>query len=86
MRPFLNAAALRGAARAPRFSTARQGPRMYSVKATSASKAKLQDIDPRKLQISKVAQPKALSKPEDLVFGRQFTGMMIRVAKEKSHC
>jgi branched-chain amino acid aminotransferase len=47
---------------------------MFSVKAEAASIASQNDIDPRKLQITKTTNPKGLSKPEDLVFGREFTG------------
>lgn len=74
MRPFLNASALRGATRAPRLLTTCRTARLLSVKAEAASQAKERDIDPRKLQITKTTTPKGLSKPEDLVFGREFTG------------
>jgi branched-chain amino acid aminotransferase len=56
---------------------------MFSVKAEAASIASQNDIDPRKLQITKTTNPKGLSKPEDLVFGREFTDHMLTVEWNK---
>lgn len=52
----------------------RQLSRLYSIKAEAASVSKLQILDPSRLTITKTKTPKQLSKPEDLVFGREFTG------------
>ena len=49
--------------------------RSYSIQAESASTIKLQDIDPSKLSITKTTTPKGLVPPNELVFGRTFTGM-----------
>jgi branched-chain amino acid aminotransferase len=35
---------------------------------------KIQDIDPTKLSITKTTTPKGLLPPEELIFGRNFTG------------
>lgn len=42
--------------------------RQYSAAAGTA------DIDPSKLKVETTSQPKGLKKPEELVFGRNFTG------------
>ncbi len=52
----------------------RQNGRFYSIKPEVASDSKPQDIDPRKLKITKTTTPGVLQKPEDLIFGRTFTG------------
>lgn len=51
--------------------------RFYSIKASAASASKLQGLDPKKLTITETTSPKSLSKPEDLVFGKTFTGMAV---------
>jgi len=48
--------------------------RTYSVKAEAASATKLQNIDPSKLTITQSKTPKTLLPPNELVFGRSFTG------------
>lgn len=48
--------------------------RSYSIQAEAASTAKLQDINPSKLSITKTTTPKELVPPNELVFGRTFTG------------
>lgn len=48
--------------------------RYYSVKLEGAASPKLAALDSSKLEITKTTTPKAISKPEDLVFGREFTG------------
>lgn len=53
---------------------ARESSRPYSIKADSASTIKPQDIDPSKLSITKTTTPKELVPPNELVFGRTFTG------------
>lgn len=70
--------ALLTAARSQRFAAACRPARFYSISPKSASASKLVGIDPAKLNISKTGSPKPLSKPEDLVFGAQFTGMSVR--------
>ena len=49
--------------------------RHYSAAAGTA------DLDPSKLKIEKSTQPKALKKPEELVFGRNFTGTVLHLEK-----
>lgn len=51
-----------------------QSARQYSVKLEAASASKLRDIDPLKLHVTQTTKPGALQKPEDLVFGKTFTG------------
>ncbi|KAI9151816.1 branched-chain-amino-acid aminotransferase [Paramyrothecium foliicola] len=79
MRPFN--LALRSARCAGRAiaAPALRSSRLYSIKAQAASSSKLQDLDPKKLSITETTSPKALSKPEDLVFGRTFTDHMLIV-------
>lgn len=48
--------------------------RLLSVKAEAASTHQQKALDPSKLSITKTTKAKTLSKPEDLVFGREFTG------------
>ena len=74
MRSLLRSTALRSATRAPRALPACYAARPFSVKADHASASKQRALDPSKLQITKTKHPKALSKPEDLVFGKEFTG------------
>lgn len=77
MRPLLlTRSALRGATRASssRLLPLCQAPRLYSIKAEAASTSKLRPLDPTKLSVTTTTHPKPLSKPEDLVFGREFTG------------
>jgi branched-chain amino acid aminotransferase len=51
--------------------------RWYSIHADHAV-SQLQDIDPTKLSITKTTTPKELTAPEDLVFGKYFTGLSSR--------
>jgi branched-chain amino acid aminotransferase len=51
-----------------------QNARHYSIKPEAASATEQLDIDPRKLVITKTSQPRALTKPEELIFGQKFTG------------
>lgn len=51
-----------------------QQSRLYSIQANAASDLKAQDIDPSKLSITKTTTPKQLVPPNELVFGRTFTG------------
>lgn len=43
---------------------------------TTQAPAKLPDIDASKLTITRTQTPKALMKPEELVFGHNFTGTL----------
>ena len=51
--------------------------RPYSIQSHEDAIAKLPDLDPSALQITKTTTPKALVPPEELVFGRTFTGICI---------
>ncbi|KAI0860886.1 branched-chain amino acid aminotransferase [Xylaria cubensis] len=53
--------------------------RWYSIQPEAASTAKPQDIDPSKLVIHETKQPKALSDPSTLIFGRNFTDHMLTI-------
>ncbi|KAL6857734.1 branched-chain-amino-acid transaminase bat2 [Amphichorda felina] len=79
MRSLLRSTALRSATRAPRALPACYAARPFSVKADHASASKQRALDPSKLQITKTKHPKALSKPEDLVFGKEFTDHMLMI-------
>ena len=48
--------------------------RPYSIHADASVGNKIQDIDPTKLSITRTTSPKDLLPPEDLIFGRNFTG------------
>src|SRR6266699_1232151 len=68
-----------GAFRATTRRFARLGPwqaaaRRYSIKPEAASTSKPQEMDASKLVVSETQTPGAIEKPEDLVFGRSFTG------------
>lgn len=49
--------------------------RPYSIQSQEDAIAKLPNIDPDALSITKTTTPKELLPPEELVFGRTFTGM-----------
>jgi hypothetical protein len=51
-----------------------ESSRSYSIQAKAASTVKLQDIDPAKLSVTNTTTPKELVPPNELVFGRTFTG------------
>ncbi|GAB0136528.1 branched-chain-amino-acid transaminase bat2 [Epichloe bromicola] len=53
--------------------------RCFSIKAEAASDSKQKALDPRKLTITETSSPKELSKPESLVFGREFTDHMLAI-------
>lgn len=46
-----------------------------SFSATSAAASKLAELDPSKLTVTKTAAPKELLPPQELIFGKNFTGM-----------
>ncbi|KAL2176264.1 aminotransferase [Thermothelomyces heterothallicus CBS 202.75] len=57
-----------------------QAARQYSASpAAAAPQTKLQDIDPAQLVLNTTPNPKPLKKPEDLVFGRNFTDHMLTI-------
>ena len=68
--------ALRAPALAPRLLAPLQAARSYSIQPKGASTSQLLDIEPSKLIISETGTPCDLKKPEELVFGRTFTGKM----------
>ena len=74
MRSAFPRTALLSASRASRFLPAHRPVRFYSIKAEAASHSKQRPLDASRLTIEKTKTPKALTKPEDLVFGKQFTG------------
>lgn len=68
--------AFKGTAYRPsKFTTTERCRRFYSIHAEAASAVKLAEIDPGRLSITKTTTPKALLPPEELVFGRTFTGI-----------
>lgn len=48
--------------------------RAYSIKAEASVGTKIAGLDPSKLSITKTTTPKSLLPPEELIFGRNFTG------------
>ena len=48
--------------------------RAYSIHANVSVGEKIQNIDPSKLTITKTTTPKDLLPPEELIFGRNFSG------------
>jgi branched-chain amino acid aminotransferase len=48
--------------------------RAYSIHADASVGAKIKDIDPTKLTITETTTPKDLLPPEELLFGRNFSG------------
>ncbi|KAM7223986.1 branched-chain amino acid aminotransferase II [Rhypophila decipiens] len=53
--------------------------RSYSIQAKAASDIKQQPLDASKLVVEKTHHQKALKKPEELVFGRNFTDHMLTI-------
>ena len=77
MRPLLQracAGALRLPRSAPRLQATWQSARHLSIKPEAASTIQPLGLDATKLTVEKTKTPGALDKPEDLVFGRKFTG------------
>lgn len=54
----------------------RQCQRLYSIQSDEAAIARLPGINPEALSISRTTTPKELLPAEELVFGRNFTGML----------
>ena len=59
--------------------------RLYSIQSEQDAMAKLPSIDPSKLTISKTSSPKSLIPPEELIFGRTFTGTSLPPTIFKTH-
>ncbi|KAL8812538.1 MAG: hypothetical protein Q9223_007269, partial [Gallowayella weberi] len=53
--------------------------RAYSIQSQEDAIAKLPNIDPNALSITRTTTPKALVPPEELVFGRTFTDHMLSI-------
>jgi len=80
MRPLLRCSALRSATKASKGLPAYYATsRTFSVKAAAASTSSQRPLDPSKLHITKTKHPKTLPKPEDLVFGKEFTDHMLTI-------
>lgn len=54
----------------------KQGLRLYNVQSNEAAIAKLPGINPGALSVTRTTTPKNLLPPEELVFGRNFTGIL----------
>ena len=50
--------------------------RSYIIQSQEEELARLPDIDPQKLSITKTTTPKTIVPPEELIFGRNFTGKL----------
>ncbi|CAG9943890.1 unnamed protein product [Clonostachys rosea f. rosea IK726] len=82
MRPFLRTqTALKCSARAARALPTCWAARPFSYSARAASA--LRPLDASKLEVTKNTTPKPLSKPEDLVFGKEFTDHMLTIEWNK---
>lgn len=79
MRSVLRSTALRSATRASRALPTCYAARPYSIKAQAASASGQAPLVASKLQVTKTTKPKTFSKPEDLVFGREFTDHMLTI-------
>ncbi|KAH6608568.1 branched-chain amino acid aminotransferase [Trichoderma cornu-damae] len=84
MRPAINRTALLSATRASRFLPAYRPVRFYSNKAGAASASRPRPLDASRLTVEETKTPKTLSKPETLVFGREFTDHMLAVEWTKA--
>ena len=51
--------------------------RLYSIQSEQDALKRLPDIDPSKLTVTETTTPKKLLPPEELVFGRTFTGTQL---------
>jgi branched-chain amino acid aminotransferase len=74
MRSAIPRTALLSASRASRFLPAYRQARFYSLKATATSTSVQRPLEASRLSVEETKNPKTLSKPEDLVFGKEFTG------------
>ncbi|CAI6097914.1 hypothetical protein V2G26_009084 [Clonostachys chloroleuca] len=82
MRPFLRTqTALKCSVRAARALPTCWAARPFSYSARAASA--LRPLDASKLEVTKNTTPKPLSKPEDLVFGKEFTDHMLTIEWNK---
>ncbi|KAL2042868.1 hypothetical protein N7G274_004628 [Stereocaulon virgatum] len=53
--------------------------RAYSIQSQEEDLARLPDIDPKALSITKTTTPKLIVPPEELIFGRNFTDHMLTI-------
>ncbi|KAM0255372.1 hypothetical protein ACHAQJ_005814 [Trichoderma viride] len=83
MRSAIPRTALLSATRASRFLPAYRPARFYSVKAEAASTSKQRPLDASRLTVEQTKAPKSLSKPEDLIFGKEFTDHMLAIEWNK---
>lgn len=74
MRSAIPRTALLSATRASRLLPAYRPARFYSLKAAATSTSVQRPLDASRLSVEQTKNPKSLSKPEDLVFGKEFTG------------
>lgn len=74
MRSAFPRTALLSASRASRFLPAYRPARFYSLKATATSTSVQRPLEASRLSVEQTKNPKSLTKPEDLVFGKEFTG------------
>lgn len=58
-----------------RTSARRQWQRFYSIQTTEDAIARLPGMNPDSLHVTKTTKPMSLLPPEELVFGRSFTGI-----------
>ena len=56
------------------YRCSKQWQRSYSIQTSEDALSKLPPLDPSKLNIIKTTTPMSLRPPEELVFGRSFTG------------
>jgi branched-chain amino acid aminotransferase len=61
-----------------------QSARSYSITPEAASTSKPLDIDPSKLVVEKTTKPGSLKKPEELIFGANFTDHMLTIEWNKT--
>ncbi|KAK5987841.1 Protein TWT2 [Cladobotryum mycophilum] len=80
---ILSRTALLSATRASRLAPVCRPARLYSIKAEAASSAQPRPLEASRLNITKTSKPKPLSKPEDLVFGKEFTDHMLAIEWNK---
>ncbi|KAK8919631.1 Branched-chain-amino-acid aminotransferase, cytosolic [Metarhizium anisopliae] len=67
------------ASRSSRTLQASRPLRLFSIKAEAASDSKQKALDPNRLSITQTSNPKPLSQPKTLVFGREFTDHMLAI-------
>ena len=60
----------------PRLGHAIRSPRAYSLQTQEEELARLPDLNPQLLSVTQSTTPKTIIPPEELIFGRNFTGTM----------